>query len=125
MLHGCITVLYPFGMARRPTLTQERLDRLRDEYEAWDPFDPDGPSASDIAARHGVSKNTMYTWRSRGWRLDGREGEGEHGWQTRNPGSHRKPTQEPAELEEVVRYLTDELVKAKIRIAQLEDQLTR
>lgn len=103
-------------MARRPSLTQERLDALRAEYEAWDPFDPDGPSASEIAARHGVSKNTMYTWRSRGWRLDGRDGEGDQGWQTR----HSAPLDQ-GDQRELVQYLMEELVKARVRIAQLEE----
>lgn len=102
-------------MARRPSLTQAQLDALRAEYEAWDPFDPNGPSASDIAARHGVSKNTMYTWRSRGWRLDGRDGEGDQGWQTRHGAGA-----EHGDQTELVRYLLEELVKARLRIAELE-----
>lgn len=105
-------------MARRASLTQEQLDRLREEYEAWNPYDPEGPSAHEIAARHGVSKNTMYTWRSRGWRLDGHDGEGERGWKGRS-GS----TNHDTDLSEAVSFLTEELVKARIRILQLEEEL--
>lgn len=94
---------------------------MREDYEAWNPYDPEGPSAHDIAARHGVSKNTMYTWRSRGWRLDGHDGQGQQGWKPRE-GTVNK---DDADLAEVVRYLTDELVKAKIRIARLEEELAR
>ncbi len=100
------------------------MDRLRDEYERWDPYDPDGPSATEVAGRHGVSKNTMYTWRARGWRLDGREGDGHQGWKPRG-GEMTQEHDQHADLSEVVRYLTDELVKAKVRIRQLEDELAQ
>lgn len=106
-------------MARRASLTQDQLDALRVDYEAWNPYDPDGPSASEIAARHGVSKNTMYTWRSRGWKLDGKDGQGERGWKGRSgsaPGGQQ-------DLSEAVAFLTEELVKARIRIQQLEEGL--
>jgi len=104
-------------MARRPSITQDRLDRLREDYEAWNPYDPDGPTANEIAARHGVSKNTMYTWRSRGWRLDGHDGEGQQGWKGRaGQASHD-------DVSEVISYLTDELVKSRIRVAELEREL--
>lgn len=102
------------GMSRRPTLTQAQLDALRADYEAWNPYDTTGPSASDIAAKHGVSKNTMYTWRARGWRLDGREGDGQSGWKPR--GQHVTPEDHSA----LVQYLTEELVKARIKISELE-----
>lgn len=102
-------------MSRRPTLTQAQLDALRVDYEAWNPYDTSGPSAEDIAAKHGISKNTMYTWRSRGWRLDGREGDGQAGWKPR--GTQAASGEDTAAL---IQYLTDELVKARIRIAELE-----
>lgn len=98
-------------------MTQAQLDALREEYEAWNPYDPDAPTASEIAARHGVTKNTMYTWRNRNWRLDGRPGDGQKGW---------KPKGDPPEhdaLVELTQYLTEELVKARIRIQQLETEL--
>lgn len=96
---------------------------MRSDYEAWNPYDPDGPTAHEIAARHGVSKNTMYTWRARGWRLDGLDGQGQQGWKPR--GGHMNTNSNNHDLAEVVRYLTDELVKAKIRISQLEAELAR
>lgn len=102
-------------MSRRPTLTQAQLDALRADYEAWNPYDTTGPSAEQIAAKHGVSKNTMYTWRSRGWRLDGREGDGRTGWKPR--GGHQPAGEDTTAL---VQYLTEELVKARIRISELE-----
>lgn len=106
-------------MARRPRLTQEKLDALRADYEAWNPYSPDAISANELAAKHGVSKNTMYMWRSRGWRLDGREGQGPQGWKDRG-GPAQEPTQD---LSTAVLYLTDELVRARIRIDELERQL--
>lgn len=107
-------------MARRPTLTQAQLDALRADYEAWNPYDQGSISADELAAKHRVSKNTMYTWRSRGWRLDGREGAGEMGWKHRGGDSELG---DRGELSELSRYLTEELVKARIEIDQLKRQL--
>jgi transposase-like protein len=103
-------------MSRRPTLTQAQLDELRAEYESWNPYDTNGPTAEEIAARHGVSKNTMYTWRSRGWRLNGREGDGQSGWKPRGGNT-------PDETAGVIQYLTDELVKAKVENQRLRERL--
>lgn len=94
-------------------MTQAQLDALRAEYESWNPHDPESPSADEIAARHGVAKNTMYTWRSRGWRLEGRDGEGAAGWGAKDADPDHG----------LVRYLTEELVKARIEIQQLRDRL--
>ena len=91
---------------------------MRADYEAWNPYETDGESAADIAARHGVSKNTMYTWRSRGWKLNGREGDGVVGWKPR-PGGRDQPASHE-DLESVIQYLTEQLVLARIRIDQLE-----
>lgn len=106
-------------MARRPTLTQAQLDELRADYEAWNPYDQDAVSAEQLAERHGISKNTMYTWRSRGWRLDGREGNGEQGWKQRGTATGANDS----ELAELARYLTEELVVARIEIDHLKRQL--
>ena len=103
-------------MARKPTLTQARLDELRAAYEAWNPFDPDSMSADELARSHGISKNTMYTWRQRGWRLDGRERSGQTGWKARDD---RASPVDQADLEGVVRYLTEQLVQARIEIEAL------
>jgi hypothetical protein len=108
-------------MARKPNMTQAQLDQLREAYEAWNPYAPGAPTAEELAARFGISKNTMYIWRSRGWRLDGREGVGQLGWKDRNGATTADP--QAGESDAAIRYLTEELVKARIRIEQLEQRL--
>lgn len=105
-------------MARRPNLTQEQLDEIRQDYENWNPYAPGAESAEELAARHGITKTTLYTWRRRGWRLDGRDGDGKQGWKDRNESV--SPDPEPEDLSLVVRFLTAELVEARARIAELE-----
>lgn len=110
-------------MARKPTLTQAQLDELRAEYEAWNPYDPEAPSADEIAARHGVSKNTMYTWRSRGWSLTGRDGDGSQGWKQRSG----QPSVEPRADENAgaIRYLAEQLVLARIELTTQQREIDR
>lgn len=97
-------------MARKPTLTQAQLDELRAAYEAWSPFDPDSISADELARQHGISKNTMYTWRQRGWLLNGRERSGQTGWVTRNDRA-------PADQTFAVREQPDKAPKSVDEIA--------
>lgn len=102
-------------MARKTKFTQADLDAMREAYENWNPYAHDAISAEELAGQFGTTKSTLYSWRAKGFRLEGRPGEGEQGWKGRSPNP-------PAEqdLAPVVRYLTEQLVQARKRIAELE-----
>lgn len=72
----------------------------------WSTFDRTSMSADELAESLGISKSYMYELRANGWVVD-------------------KPTGVPqsGDLAEVVKFLTEELVAAKVRIAQLEGEL--
>lgn len=103
-------------MPKRPRVTQAKLDELRKAYEDWNPYAPDETrSAADLAAEYGMSKNTMYTWRGRGWQLDGAKLE-------RGRGS-KSPAE--TDLDPVVRFLTGELVEARVEIERLRAEIAK
>lgn len=98
-------------MAKRK-LSDEKLRELREAYESWNPHDPSSETAAELAARFGISKQTMYTYRDQ-W-LD----------------EQRKERQGNAALlegegAEAIRFLVSELMQARARIARLEDELDR
>lgn len=101
--------------------TQDEIDRIRKEYEAWDKFSPDSETAEELARRLGINKPMLYLMRRRGWRAD-----------AVTPAWAGSGHQDGAEgdLAPVVRYLTEQLVAARVelaaaldRIAELEAQL--
>ena len=86
-------------------LSEKQIADLRADYEAWNPFDEGSESVAELAARHGISKQTLYNYRDQ--------------WAAGEP--RRSPTS--ADLAATVTYLTGELVAAKTRILKLEDLL--
>lgn len=88
-------------MAKRK-LTAEQEQALLDDYDKWSKFDPESETAEEIAARHGVTKATLYRI------LETR------GRTTTSPVT--SPGGEGQGLEGVVRFLTEELVKARIQV---------
>jgi transposase-like protein len=98
-------------------LTAAQISELRSAYEAWNPHDPNSESAADLAKRFGISKQTLYTLRSR-WLEEDRR--------LREKGIEMTGESDEASkaaLEEVVRFLTGELVQAKLEIERLQKQL--
>jgi transposase len=94
-------------MARRK-LSEAQEAALMEDYYHWEKFNPDSESAEELAGRHGISKPTLYNIKDR-W-------EKEHG----DPARQKAPAEAGADLEGVIRYLTEELIKARVRIEQLE-----
>jgi hypothetical protein len=90
-------------------MTQSKVDEIRHEYETWD---PKVESSHELARRLGIGRTTLYELRRKGWRVMG---------STRavNTGNDEH------DLAPTVRLLTDELLAAKTRIAELEAELAR
>lgn len=86
-------------------LSAEQIEELRQVYESWNPYDPDSPTAAELAAQFGISKQTLYTLRSE-WRREDRP--------------NGKSAEDDEDLHGVIRYLTEQLVEARIRIRELE-----
>ena len=112
-------------MSRRPNMTQTQLDEIRAAYEAWNPYAPDAETAEQLAESFGITKTTMYTWRRRGWKLEGRDGDGQEGWKARGESS---PVIDPAvstggQLVDTVRYLTEQLVVLTAENAELKKKI--
>jgi transposase-like protein len=106
-------------------MTQTQLDEIRSAYEAWNPYAPDAETAEQLAERFGITKTTMYTWRRRGWNLNGRDGDGQEGWKARGESS---PVIDPAvgtggQLVDTVRYLTEQLVALTAENAELKKEI--
>ena len=106
-------------MSRRPQLTQDKLDEMRAAYEDWNPYAPGAPTADEIAEQFGITKSTLYTWRRRGWQLDGRDGDGRQGWKERADS----PAHTDADLSSVVVYLTEQLVSKTVEVEELKAKL--
>jgi AcrR family transcriptional regulator len=96
-------------MSRRK-LTESELEAMFADYDAWNQFDPEAESADDVAARHGVSKQTMYQ------HLKRRQA-------ARSAEAQREAASSQIDLEPVVRYLTEELVRARMDREALAEQL--
>jgi hypothetical protein len=106
-------------MKRR--LNQAEVDRIRAEYDQWDKFGADSESATELAKRLGVSKATLYRLKERHWRVDGKPG---------GNGDVSAVLDVPAaasmdDLATVVRWLSSELVAARVEIAELRRELGR
>jgi len=95
-------------------LTDRQIAGLRAAYEAWNPHDPDSESADDLAARFGISKQTMYTYRDR-WLTEDRR--------RRESAGRQGGEQQSGRAEEAVVFLTIELARARARIEALEVEL--
>lgn len=94
-------------------LSEAETEALMADYYAWDKYNPNSETAEELAARHGISKPTMYNIIRR---------------YERERGDKRRaasvPTPANAEdLQAVIRYLTEELIAARVRIAELEKQV--
>lgn len=88
------------------SLTQAQVDEIRNEYIAWDKFGAESETAVELAKRLGISKSTLYRLAAMNWQVDGSTGHVED-----------RPQED---LGPVVRWLTAELVAARLRIAELE-----
>lgn len=105
-------------MAKRQ-YTQPEIDLVRAEYEAWDPHAPNGGTVEDLLNRIGeklgrpLNKPMLYLMRRRGWRADGPD--------TPGPSGHRSEGGD--DLTPVVRYLTEQLVAARVEVSELTRQL--
>jgi hypothetical protein len=97
-------------------LTHAEQVALRAAYEAWNPHDPNSISAEDLARQHGISKQTLYTYRD-GWLEADRK--------AREAAAAIGNEEDEGRRYAAVVYLTAELVEAKTRIAELERQLER
>jgi transposase-like protein len=91
----------------RSKITQAKLDELREAYEKWNPYAPDSPSADELAEQYGISKQTMYYWRRRDWKMNGREG-----MKGREKASNN-------DLSDVVMALVEQLAQARVENEQL------
>lgn len=90
-------------------LTPEQIEALVADYEAWKPYDPDNTTtADDLAARHGVSKQTMYTYINKRKRAGAKE---------RTEQEFQELRQKLAEAQEAVMFLTQELIVARAELA--------
>jgi hypothetical protein len=88
-------------------LTPHQIEQLREAYESWNPHDPEAETAEQLAARFGISKQTMYTLR-RNWmkaELEDRDA---------------TEAENVAELHRAILFLTQELAAARARIRKLE-----
>lgn len=99
-------------------LTDAQVEDLMRDYYAWEKYNPESETAEELAARHNISKQTLYK--------EKRDYERKHGYDRR---LQIVPPPQPTEngsfggLEDVVRYLTAELVSAKVKIRELEERL--
>ncbi len=60
-------------MPTKGKMTQSKLDELKAAYDLWKPYAPDSQSAEELAAQFGISKQTLYHWRRKDWKMDGRD----------------------------------------------------
>ena len=93
-------------------LSGAQIRELRAAYEAWNPHDPNSESADQLAARFGISKQTLYTYRDR-WIEEDR----------RRRQAARDAGAQTSETSEAILFLTIELAKARARIEELETLL--
>lgn len=94
-------------MGWKTKLSEDQIAALRADYEAWNPHDPDSPSADELARRHGITKQTMYTMKKR--------------WEQADAAAKRREVSSSEDgLREAVVFLTQELARARARIEQLE-----
>jgi hypothetical protein len=94
------------GMAKTK-LNPHQIEQLREAYESWNPHDSNSETAEQLAARFGISKQTMYTLR-RNWLAAEREGRVE------------ADIVREDQLHEAIVFLTQELAAARARIRELE-----
>lgn len=92
-------------------LNSAQIAALRADYEAWNAYDPESISADELAARHGISKQTLYTYRDKWLDEDRRKRE-----------ASRDPNEVGGAGDAIV-FLTIELAQARARIVELERQL--
>lgn len=99
-------------------LTDSEVAALRADYEAWNPHDPNSGSAEELAAKHGISKQTLYTYRDRWIAEDRRQRE----QRERLHVNHQDGDDRQGTAEAVV-YLAAELARAQVRIGELTLEL--
>jgi len=110
-------------MKRR--LNQAEVDRIRAEYEQWDKFGADSESATELAKRLGVSKATLYRLKERHWRVDGRPGSNGDVAAAATLAPPLDVAAAADDLAAVVRWLSSELITARVEIAELKRELGR
>lgn len=100
-------------MAQKGKMTQAKLDELRDAYNAWQPYAPDSISADELAAQFGISKQTMYHWRRKDFKIDGRD--------------VMKGREKAADnsMADVVAYLVEQVTALKVENHVLQDVADR
>jgi len=89
-------------------LTDAEVEAMMRDYYAWEKYNPESETSTELARRHGVSKQTLYK--------EKRDYERKHG--------NRPPALvDPGGMEDVVRYLTEELVKARVLNEHLRERI--
>jgi hypothetical protein len=91
---------------RKRKLSTDEVAELRAAYEAWNPHERSAGSASDLAARFGISKQTLYTLRNEWIEQDRRAAE-------------PPPPIDPA-VAGVICYLTEQLLKTRQELEKAE-----
>lgn len=91
-------------------LSPDEIRELRAAYEEWNPHDPDAPTADELAARFGITKQTMYNLKKRWEQAD------------RDKQSASDESSE-AHLSKVVLMLTEQLTEARAEIDRLRSRL--
>jgi transposase-like protein len=92
-------------------MTPTLLSELEEAYKAWNPYAPDSPSADELAAQFGITKQTLYYWRRRDFKMNGREG-----MKGREKAANN-------DLSDVVMALVEQLAEARVENDQLRREL--
>lgn len=96
----------------RSKLTDEQKAQLRADYEAWQPYAPGAPSANDIAAKYGITRQTLYNLRRR-WIAED-EAKRKNAAVSKEKGLHA-----------TIEFLATELAKARAENGVLQEELER
>lgn len=91
-------------------LTSAQIAELRAAYEEWNPHAPNSESVDDLAARFGISKQTLYNYRDR-WLGDERR---------KREKAARDGNGTTNNMSEAIVFLTAELARARARVEALE-----
>lgn len=96
----------------RTKLTLAQIQQLREEYEAWTPFAPGAPSATELARKYGISRQTLYNLR-RKWLADDQRTQREN------------VAEKERNYQSTIEFLAGELAKARAQVEVLRDELDR
>lgn len=96
----------------RTKLTEAQIDQLRQEYENWSPWAPDAPSATELAAKYGISRQTLYNLRRK--------------WIAQAEAAKREGVAEKEKsYQATIEFLAGELARARAQIEVLREELER